>query len=90
MQRDVISQGARQSGRRAEVNLDDVAAVFEDGDTVSLDTLREKGLIGAGAKRVKVLGRGVLDKRLTVIADDFSASAEKMILLVGGHVVYRR
>lgn len=82
--------GARPSGKRAEVNLDAVSAVFSDGDTVSVDTLREKGLIGSKAKRVKVLGRGILDKRLTVIAEDFSASAEKMILLVGGTVIYKR
>jgi hypothetical protein len=80
----------KKRGRRAEVNLDAISAVFSDGDTVTIEELKKKGLVSFKAGRIKVLGRGVLDKRLTVIAEDFSASAEKMILLVGGSVVYKR
>ncbi len=37
------------------------------------------------AARVKILARGVMTKRLTVIADKFSLQAVKMITLAGGH-----
>src|SRR4249920_654749 len=48
------------------VNLDSLAEKFEAGAVVTLELLREQGLIGGGKKPVKVLGRGDLAKALTV------------------------
>ena len=64
------------------VNLDTLDA-FESGAEVSPETLRARGLV---AKRglVKVLGRGELDRPLTVRAHAFSASAVRAIEAAGG------
>ncbi len=74
-------------GKRHEVNIDVISAAFLPNETVSLDTLKEKGLVSKSAKAVKILARGTLDKPLTVIAQDFSTAAVKMITLTGGHAM---
>ena len=71
-------------GRKFEINIDVIAAHFEKGETVSLETLKERGLIPKSTQAIKVLARGSLDKPLTVLAHDFSVAAVKMILLTGG------
>ena len=65
------------------VNLDTIA---ESGlSEVSPETLLEKGLVGKSAL-VKVLGRGELDRAVTVKAHAFSKSAEAAITGAGGTV----
>jgi large subunit ribosomal protein L15 len=66
------------------VNLRDLDRAFEDGDTVSIETLVEKGLIRGGKQPVKVLGDGKLTKKLTVQVHKFSASAQAGITKAGG------
>ena len=73
--------------RKSEINIDVISQSFSDGDTVTLNSLKEKGLIPQSAGRVKILARGVLDKRLRVVAQDFSDAAVKMILLTGGEAI---
>jgi large subunit ribosomal protein L15 len=68
------------------VNLDDLEARFDDGAEVTLDTLREKGLAKRKGVPVKVLGRGELNKKLTVHAHKFSAAARERIEAAGGTV----
>lgn len=70
--------------RRAVVNIDTVSQVFAAGDTVDINAMKEKGIVPRDARYVKVLARGVIDKPLTVIANDFSLPAVKMIALTGG------
>lgn len=67
----------------AVVNLD-VLEAFE-GDVVSPETLRTKGLVHKQGL-VKVLGRGQLSRALTVKAHGFSKSAEEAIRAAGGSV----
>ena len=67
--------------RYTPVNLDGLG-LFEAGQEVSPDLLREKGLLGRGL--VKILGRGELDKPLTVKAHGFSRSAKEKIEAAGG------
>jgi large subunit ribosomal protein L15 len=65
------------------VNLSDLEQRFEAGDTVNLETLKEKGL----AKRsdpVKILARGEISKKLEVHAHAFSAAAKEQIEAAGG------
>jgi large subunit ribosomal protein L15 len=63
------------------VNLDTIA---ETGlDEVSPDALFERSLVAKGAL-VKVLGRGRLDRAVTVRAHAFSRSAEAAITAAGG------
>jgi large subunit ribosomal protein L15 len=69
--------------RTQPVNVADLDARFDTGAEVTPDSLRSAGL----AKRpdpVKVLGRGELNKKLTVRAHGFSASAREKIEGAGG------
>jgi large subunit ribosomal protein L15 len=65
------------------VNLDTLAD-FE-GDLVSPDTLRDRGLVHKHGL-VKVLGRGELTRKLDVRAHAFSAAARAAIEAAGGSV----
>jgi large subunit ribosomal protein L15 len=66
------------------VNLDTIAARFDAGTVVTPDLLRERGLVGGGARPVKVLARGDVGKALTVRAHKFSGKAAEKIAAAGG------
>ena len=68
----------------AVVNLDTLGERFDAGTVVTLDLLRERRLIAASAKLVKVLGRGDITKGLTVHAHKFSGKAAEKIAAAGG------
>ena len=57
---------------------------FDNGATVSVDTLVETGIIKNPRDGVKILGRGELTKKLNVQANAFSASAKEKIEALGG------
>ena len=57
---------------------------FEDGATVNVCDLLEKGILSKCEFGVKVLGNGTLTKKLTVRASAFSASAKEAIEAAGG------
>ena len=58
--------------------------VFENGDTVTPETLIEKGIIRKVCDGVKIMGNGDLTKKLTVKAAKFTATAKEKIEAVGG------
>lgn len=58
--------------------------VFEDGATVNLAVLMEKGIIRNAYDGLKVLGNGEIAKKLTVEASVFSATAKEKIEAAGG------
>jgi large subunit ribosomal protein L15 len=66
------------------VNLRDLETRFEAGAEVTLEALKEAGLITTLRKDVKVLGSGELTKKLSVTAHRFSASAREKIEAAGG------
>jgi large subunit ribosomal protein L15 len=66
------------------VNLRDLETRFEAGADVTLEALKEAGLIDSLRKDVKILGEGELTKKLTVTAHRFSASAREKIEAAGG------
>ena len=66
------------------VNLDTLAAKFDADTVVTPDLLRERGLVGGGNRRVKVLARGDVSKKLTVRAHKFSGKAAEKIAAAGG------
>src|ERR671917_1743111 len=68
------------------VNLKDLEERFDAGAEVTLEALREKGLAKRKGVAVKVLGRGELNKKLTVHAHKFSATARERIEAAGGTV----
>lgn len=58
--------------------------VFEDGATVTIDAMKEVGIIKNPRDGVKILGYGELTKKLTVQANAFSATAKEKIESLGG------
>lgn len=69
----------------AVVNVSDLN-VFENDTVVTVETLIKSGLVKKTFDGVKVLGNGTLEKKLTVKAQKFSASAEAAIKNAGGTV----
>jgi len=67
------------------INLDRLDG-FAAGDEVSPATLAEAGIIKSPREQVVILGRGELDRPLTVKGYRFSASAREKILAAGGTV----
>ena len=65
------------------VNLSDLEKHFEEGATVDVEAIKEAGLAN-GHDPVKVLAKGKLEKKLSVTAHLFSASAKAAIEATGG------
>jgi large subunit ribosomal protein L15 len=57
---------------------------FDAGTEVTPERIREAGLAHGGARGVKILGGGELDRKLTVRAHAFSQSARSKIEAAGG------
>ena len=57
---------------------------FEDGTTVTVQDMLDKGVLSKCQYGVKVLGNGTLAKKLKVQASAFSASAKEKIVAAGG------
>lgn len=68
------------------INVSTLESAFEAGDTVSAETLREKGIGKTRFDALKILGDGELTKKLIVHAEKFSRSAEEKITAAGGEV----
>ena len=69
--------------RYAIINLSDLNR-FNDGDVVTLELLKELGIIKKELSGLKVLGNGELTKKLTVKASRFSSKAVSKIESAGG------
>ncbi len=67
----------------APVNLFALDA-FDDGTEVTLETLRETGLVKGRWNGIKILGTGEISKKLSVKANAFSVSAKEKIEAAGG------
>ena len=68
----------------AVVNLDQIEERFEAGAVVTLEALREAGLVRGRKRPIKVLARGDMTKALTVYAHKFSGKAADKLAAVGG------
>ena len=60
--------------------------VFENGDTVDIESLLEKGVISNPKDGIKLLGNGEISKKLTVKVSAFSATAKEKIEAAGGSI----
>ncbi len=69
----------------ATVNVSDLER-FKEGTVVTVELLKESGLIKKELDGVKILGNGTLTKKLTVKANKFSDSAKEKIETVGGTI----
>lgn len=73
------------------INIDTLSKFFENGETVTLQEIKKRvPKFPKNATYIKVLARGVLDKKLKVIADSYSIEAAKMILLTGGNAIKKK
>ena len=63
----------------AIINLATIEKYYNDGDTVSMTSLFEKGLIQKEYDGLKVLGNGELTKKVTIVVDKISNSASEKI-----------
>lgn len=60
-----------------------VLEVFDNGSTIDVEALIEKGIVRNPRDGVKILGNGEFTKKLTVKANAFSASAIEKIEALG-------
>ena len=60
--------------------------ILKDGTKVTLESLKEQGILKTKYDTLKVLGNGKLTKKLTVVANKFTKSAEKAIVDAGGKI----
>lgn len=74
------------------INIDRLQNIqLKKNEKITPELLRDKGLIKKKNSRIKILGRGDINKPLQVVAHAFSKSAEEKILAAGGsiEVVYQ-
>lgn len=65
------------------VNLGQINEMYEDGETVSFETLIERGFLSGPTYGVKILGNGDLTKKVTIEASAFSESAREKLQRAG-------
>ncbi len=70
----------------AEVNLSDIVRVCPDGGDISLDILKEKGLVASSATNLKILGDGELTAGYSVTTHRITARARQIIEEKGGSI----
>lgn len=73
----------RNSKEIVAINLS-ALEVFDNGATVDVEALLEKGIIKNPRDGVKILGNGELTKKLDVKVNAYSASAKEKIEALGG------
>lgn len=75
---------ARFTTRFATINLSELNKYFNDGDVVTPEILKERGIIKKQLTGIKVLANGELEKRLTIKAQRFTSKAVSKIETSGG------
>ena len=68
----------------ATINLSVLDKYFKDGDVVTPEVLKERGIVKKQLNGIKVLANGELTKKLTVKAQRFSSSSVTKIENAGG------
>ena len=71
----------------AAVNVGDLNDSYDNGEEVTLDSLRIKDLAKGRYDELKILGTGELKKKLKISAHRFSATALEKIKQAGGEVI---
>lgn len=67
---------ARFRKRLDSINLGQIEKIYNDGETVNIETLRQHGFINGNSYGLKILGDGELTKKVTIEADKISSSAK--------------
>ena len=74
-------------GKQGRINIGVINDRFDADDVITLNLLKQKGLVPKNVGRIKILAGGVLSKPLTIKAESYSVQAIKMIELMGGKVI---
>jgi large subunit ribosomal protein L15 len=69
-----------------ELDLDYISAHFGEGETVCLESMRDKKLLKSAANGIVVLNNGELTRKVTIVADRISKGAREAILAAGGTI----
>ena len=69
-----------------ELDLTYISSHFAEGETVCLESMRDKKLLKASANGIVVLNNGELAHKVTVVADRISKGAREAILAAGGTI----
>ena len=70
----------------AAVNVDVLEKNFEEGKDVTVEALKEKGIVKKNAQSVKILGKGEIKKKVNVVGIAVSSSAKEKIEKAGGSI----
>jgi|SRR5690554_632185 len=68
------------------VSLDDISRVFNDGDVVTLEALKELEVVKGVKTQAKILNNGELIKKVIIEGLKVSASAIEAIKAAGGEI----
>ena len=71
----------------AEINVGELEIKFNDGDTVTVESLREKGIVKGKKTLVKILGNGEIKKKLNVQIEKVTSGAREKLEKAGGTVI---
>ena len=77
-------KGKKENADLAQVDVALLDLHFKDGDTVTLNILKRRGLVFSDAQRLKVRASGGMTTRLTIIANQFTYDAISAINKAGG------
>jgi large subunit ribosomal protein L15 len=69
-----------------EITLSLISIHFKDGETVTLEALREKKLVNSRVDKIVVLASGELTTKVNVVADRITKGAREAILAKGGTI----
>jgi len=69
-----------------EIGLALISNNFQDGETVSLETLREKKLVNSTIEKIVVIASGELSLKVTVVANRVTKGAREAITAKGGSI----
>jgi len=61
------------------INLQQLNDIYNDGDTVSIETLRERGFVSGPSHGVKILGSGELTKQVKIRVHALSEGAREKL-----------
>ncbi|MCE5293891.1 MAG: 50S ribosomal protein L15 [Chlamydiales bacterium] len=70
---------ARFQKKLDAINLGEIDALFEDGDVVNIETLRDVGLVKGTSFGIKLLSEGELTKKVRIEANAMSKNAEEKL-----------
>jgi large subunit ribosomal protein L15 len=68
------------------VSLDTLSAKFEDGDVITLEVLKDAGVVKGFNVQAKILGNGDITKKVIIDGLKVSASAIEKIKAAGGEI----